>query len=164
MKDEENLIQQQTADVLKTYSTGERKDLIPILQEVQARLGYLPRKAMLEIASFFGIAEGVVYGVATFYNQFRLTPPGKHVIKVCMGTACHIKGGELIQDAWERKLDTKVGSVTQDREFSLERVACVGCCALAPVVVADETVYGEVRPTKVEGIIVDLERKEGDDL
>ena len=164
LEDEETQIEHQTAEVLQLHHAGEKKELIPILQEVQARLGYLPIRAMADTAHFLGIPENAVYGVATFYNQFRLTPPGKYPIKICMGTACHMKGGQLIVDAWERKLDIKVGGVTQDREFSLERVACVGCCAIAPVVMADETVYGDMRPTKVQGIVTELRGKKGDNL
>ena len=154
-------IREQTAQVLNSYSK-ERKNLIPILQDVQAGLRYLPKEAMLEIAGYLEMSESAVYAVATFYNQFRLSPPGRHNVKICMGTACHIKGGQLILEAWERKLEVKFGGITQDHEFSLERVACVGCCAMAPVVVADEVVHGRVRPTTVEGIIANL--KEEHDL
>ncbi|MCL0095212.1 NADH-quinone oxidoreductase subunit NuoE [Dehalococcoidia bacterium] len=131
----------------------ERAKLIPILQEVQVQLGYLPEQAMLEIAEYLQIDGSAVYGVATFYNQFRLTPPGKHPVKVCMGTACHMKGGTFVLEAWERELNIKVGETTPDGEFSLERVACVGCCTMAPVTVFEETVHGKMTPARIEGIL-----------
>lgn len=168
MKVEEDL-KHQITEILRS-SGKERKNLIPLLQEIQARLGYIPREAMQAVGKFMGIADTTVYGVATFYNQFRFIPPGKHHIKVCLGTACHIKGGNIILEAWERKLDIKEGEVTPDREFSLERVACVGCCALAPVSVVEDTVEGEetiegkMMPTRVDGILLsfELEKKKKD--
>ena len=156
-------IKEQTAEVLKSYKR-EQKNLIPILQDVQAILHYLPLEAVLEVAKFLGIPGSAVYGVVTFYNQFRLTPPGKHPIRVCLGTACHMKSGELIVEAWERELGIKVGEVTSDREFDLERVACVGCCAMAPVAVVDENVHGKVSPTKIQGIVAALKRESKHEL
>jgi NADH-quinone oxidoreductase subunit E len=98
-----------------------------------------------------------VYGVASFYNQFRFHPPGKHQIKVCLGTACHVKSGDIILENFERKLEIKTGETTKDREFSINRVACVGCCALAPVAIVDEIVHGHMAPSKVEGLILGFE-------
>lgn len=119
-------------------NNADREKLLPILQEVQHNLGYVPKQAMQQISEALDIPEVEIYGVTTFYNQFRLNPPGKHQIKVCMGTACHMTGGHIIMDSFARRLNIKEGETTPDREFSLERVACVGCCALAPVVVIDE--------------------------
>ena len=96
-------------------------------------------------------------GVATFYNQFRFHPPGKHPIKVCLGTACHVRGGDIILENFERKLGIHSGETTPDREFSIEKVACVGCCALAPVAVIEETVHGHMAPSKVEGLLMRIE-------
>jgi NADH-quinone oxidoreductase subunit E len=157
---EKELIKDHTLDILRAYD-GERRSLIPILQDIQAKFGYLPREAIKEVARFMRIREIEVFGVATFYNQFRLNPPGKHPIKVCLGTACHMKGGRIILEAWERRLGIKVGEVTSDREVSLERVACIGCCAMAPVSVVDEGVQGKMSPTRVDGILLsfELERK-----
>ncbi len=106
------------------------------------------------IAQFLEVPPGTVYSVATFYNQFRFVPSGKHPVKVCLGTACHLAGGTLILEAAERELDIKVGQVTPDREFSLERVACIGCCAIAPVMTVNETVYPKLTPVKVEEAFV----------
>ena len=158
---EEELVRNQTADILRSYS-GERRNLIPILQDIQSKFGYLPHEAIKEAAKFMRITEIEVLGVATFYNQFRLNPPGKHPIKVCLGTACHMKGGHIILEAWQRRLGIKTGETTLDREFSLDRVACVGCCAMAPVTVVEENIQGKVSPTRVDGILLsfDIEKKQ----
>ncbi len=156
---EEEIVRQQTIDIAKSYD-GTRGKLIPVLQEIQAKFGYLPREAIEEVAEFMRVTEIEIYGVATFYNQFRLTPPGKHQIKVCMGTACHIKGGKVILEAWERELGIKEGETSADREFSMERVACIGCCAMAPVCVADEVVHGKVTPTRISGILLSYKLQE----
>jgi len=132
----------------------ERSNLIPILQMIQHRHSYLPPQALRMVAEHLQMSSCEVYGVATFYNQFRFHPPGRHQIKVCLGTACHVKGGDIILENFQRKLGISAGETTPDREFSVDRVACVGCCALAPVAVVDETVHGHVAPSKVEGILL----------
>ena len=131
-----------------------RSNVISVLQMIQERHAYLAPEAIRMVAGHLGVASCEVYGVATFYNQFRFQPPGKHQIKVCLGTACHVKGGDIILENFERKLGISEGQTTPDREFSIDRVACVGCCALAPVAIVDETVYGKVAPSKVEGLIL----------
>lgn len=133
---------------------GGRGSLIPILQRIQERFSYLPAEAIHRVARHLDLTPGEVYGVATFYNQFRFHPPGKHPIKVCLGTACHVRGGEIILENFERKLGIKDGQTTEDREFSIDRVACVGCCALAPVALVQEKVHGHMAPSKVEGLIL----------
>lgn len=150
---QEDQLADRLIEVFSSYS-GERRNLIPLLQEVQKRLSYLPKEAMLDIAHFLKIPEVEVYGVATFYNQFRLAPLGKHHIRVCMGTACHLAGGKLVSEALERDLDIKVGETTRNREFSLERVACVGCCMLAPVVLIGEDVHPKMTPFKAEEALI----------
>ncbi len=132
---------------------GEKVELIPILQEIGNAFGYLPKEAMQGLADFLQIPAGTVYGVATFYNQFRFTPIGKNPVKVCMGTACHMKGGKLVTEALERELDIKVGDCTEDREFSLDRVACIGCCVLAPVITIGEDIHAKMTPFKVEEVL-----------
>jgi len=132
----------------------EKKNLIPLLQEVQARLGYLPRKALQEIADFLKMSDVEVWGVATFYNQFRFVPLGKYRATVCMGTACHLAGGRLILEALERELNLKVGETAEDGRFSLERVACIGCCMLAPVVVIKDRIHPKMTPFKVEEALI----------
>jgi len=144
---------EQLSETLSSYSR-EKRNLIPLLQECQTKLGYLPEEVMQEIAAFLGIPKVEVYGVATFYNQFRFVPLGKHHTKVCMGTACHLRGGKLVLEALERELDIKVGETTKDANFSLERVACIGCCMLAPVMVVRDKIYPRMTPFKVEEALV----------
>lgn len=161
---EERKIREEVQGLLQKFQTT-RENLIPILQEMQGLMGYLPLAGMEEVARYLSIPVGEVYGVATFYNQFRLTPPGKYQIKVCTGTACHVKRSYVILEEWERRLGIREGETTPDRLFSLEKVACVGCCALAPVVVirqdSQETFYGNMMTSRVNGLILEVERKEG---
>ncbi|MGB9825638.1 MAG: NADH-quinone oxidoreductase subunit NuoE [Desulfofundulus sp.] len=151
-EEEKRVAVERTVNILKHYSR-ERGNLIPILQQVQENLGYVPAVAMEEVARYLDIPPVDVYSVVTFYNQFRLVPPGRHKVRVCMGTACHMKGGHIILDCWKRRLGIDVNQVTPDREFSLERVACVGCCTMAPVTVIDDEVHGRVTPTRVDGLL-----------
>jgi len=141
----------------------EKTSLITLLQEVQKHFGYLPREAMIEVAQAKGTSPAAVFGVASFYNQFRMIPPGRYPVKMCMGTACHIKGGNAILKVWETKLGIGEGEVTEDRLFSLDRVACVGCCAMAPVSVVGEDVHGNMMPTSVDGILLAVEMAEKKD-
>jgi NADH-quinone oxidoreductase subunit E len=129
-------------------------NLISILQEIQERFGYLPRQGMVMVADHLGISPANVQGVATFYNQFRFSPPGRRHVQVCMGTACHIKQGDLILDQWKRRLGIEEGGRTEDGEYSIERVACVGACAMAPVSIVGKDVIGHMAPTKVDGILL----------
>jgi len=151
--EEEREIIEGVNDILQNQAGG-YCNLICILQQVQNRFRYLPRAAMIEIASQMGISPVNVFGVATFYNQFRFSPPGKIHVRACMGTACHIKQGGLVLDQWKRRLEIEEGERTPDGEFSLERVACVGACALAPVNILGDEVVGHMSPTKVDGVIV----------
>jgi len=163
MAEKEIEVTEKTKEVLERLG-NQRSNLIPILQKIQEEFGYLPPDAMPEVARFLNIPEIDVYGVATFYNQFRLTPPGKHSIKVCMGTACHVKGGHITLEAWQRRLKVGPGETTPDREFDLDTVACVGCCAMAPVTVVDKKVEGKAGPTRVDGILLSYQmqkEKEG---
>lgn len=153
-------IVKETETILKRF-TRKKQYLIPILQGVQGKLGYLPRESMLKIADYLGIAAIDVYSVVTFYNQFRLNPPGKHSIRVCLGTACHMKGGYITLDAWKRRLKIDSGETTPDREFDLDIVACVGCCTMAPVTVVDEKPEGQVEPTRVDGLLLGFGYEEG---
>ena len=150
--EEKSLLEQIKADLAEIGN--DRSKLIPILQLVQQKLAYLPGEALHLVADHLDISSSEVYGVATFYNQFRFNPPGKNPVKVCLGTACHVKGGDIILENFERKLEIKEGETTPDREFSVDRVACVGCCALAPVAVVGETVHGHMQPSKVEGLVL----------
>jgi len=158
MTKEQAEFKQKTRQVLNRFSR-KRGNLVPVLQKVQGKLGYLPREAMLEIAEFLGIPAIDVYSVVTFYNQFRLNPPGKHSIRVCLGTACHMKGGYITLDAWKRRLCIDRGQTTPDWEFDLDTVACVGCCVMAPVTVVNDKPQGKVEPTKVDGILLSFKLK-----
>lgn len=144
---------EQLAGILAGYE-GEKRELIALLQDVQADLGYLSKEAMQEIAGFLGIQAVEVWGVATFYNQFRFIPLGKNHVKICLGTACHLANGKLILEALERELDIKVGETAEDGNFSLERVACIGCCMLAPVMVIGDKIYPKMTPFKVEEALI----------
>jgi len=139
-----------------TLARRHPRNLIGILQDVQAAEGYLSNEAMLEVAKLLNMSSAAVWGVATFYNQFRFIPPGRKPIRVCMGTACHLAGGQLVLEATARELKIEVGGTSEDREFSLERVACIGCCALAPVVTIEGKVYPRMTPPGVEEALVEV--------
>jgi NADH-quinone oxidoreductase subunit E len=140
--------------------SSRRSELISLLQMVQARLGYISPQAINLLADHLGLTRSQLFGVASFYNQFRFNPPGKYQIKVCLGTACHVCGGDIILENFERKLGLEEGQTTDDREFSLDRVACVGCCALAPVALVGDDVYGYMAPSKIEGLFTKIETQE----
>jgi NADH-quinone oxidoreductase subunit E len=132
---------------------GEKAELIPILQQVQHVLGYLPGMAMSRIARFTRVPEPSVYGVATFYAQFKFVPVGRNIIKVCRGTGCYVKNAPRLLDELEKQLCIKDGETTPDMEYSLETVACFGSCALAPVVVVNDRVYGRMTPDKIKQLL-----------
>lgn len=135
--------------------------LIPVLQKVQDALGWLPKPAMDRIAAGLRIPASNVYGVATFYAQFRLKPVGKYIIKVCHGTACHVAGATKITEAFERELAVKDGETTADRMFTLESVACLGCCSLAPVAMVQKEAHGRLTGDKVAKVISDYRKADG---
>ena len=157
---EDTCVLENLRNQLKGFKKG-REELIPILQMFQEKLAYLPPQSIIMVANHLGLSPSEVFGVATFYNQFKFNPPGKNPVRVCLGTACHVKGADIILENFERKLDIKEGETTPDREFSIERVACVGCCALAPVALVGETIHGNMAPSKVEGLVlrVQLEKE-----
>lgn len=151
-------MEERLADILSSYPK-ERRALIPLLQSIQEEFGYIPEEGMSRIADYLGLSLNQVYGVASFYAQFRFTRPGKYVVKVCLGTACHVRGGEHILEAVERELGIKRGETTQDYKFSLERVACFGCCALAPVMVTGKSVHGKMTRFRVREVIKRVEQE-----
>lgn len=130
---------------------GTRNELVPILQEVQENLGYLPEEVMQDIARFVGVPESHVYSVASFYAQFRTMPLGKKRVAVCRGTACHIRGAPQILHEIEETIHLKEGETSEDLEYTLETVACIGCCALAPCIRVNKDVAGEMTPEKAKG-------------
>jgi NADH-quinone oxidoreductase subunit E len=150
-------VQEQIAEVLARHSQ-ERSALIPILQEVQEKLNYLPEEAVAEIAKYLRIPPSEVFGVLTFYAQFRTTPVGKNRICVCRGTACHVRGGARVLAAIQRHLGIKEGETTPDLKYTLETVACIGACALAPNMVINQDTYGRLNPQKAIEV---LDQREG---
>jgi NADH-quinone oxidoreductase subunit E len=147
-------VAEQLDEILSQYSGGSG-DLIPILQEAQERFGYLPEEVMRGIAKFLQLSESTVFGVSTFYAQFKLTPTGRRLVKVCRGTACHVRGGARILREVEKRLGIKPGETTSDLGYSLETIACFGSCALAPVMVIDKNVHGRMTTTKVGEILAE---------
>jgi len=130
-----------------------QKELIFVLHRIQAEYGYIPEEAIPLISQRLKITESEVYGVLTFYRAFRIRPLGKHVVTVCAGTACHVRGSHGIGQEMERILQIKPGETTPDREFSLETVNCFGCCAIGPMVVVDGKYHSHVTPDKIESIL-----------
>ncbi len=146
---EEELEEQLLREILSFYD-GKRGELIPILQEVQTNFGYLPEWAIELVAGFLNITEGQVYSVASFYAQFRLAPLGRHRVTICRGTACHIRGAPQILKGIEKALGLREGETSFDLEYTLESVACIGCCALAPCIKVNNQVHGQMTAEKVE--------------
>lgn len=138
---------------LRREFKGERGDLIPVLQRVQDIQGYLRPEAIRIVSRWLKISENEIFGIATFYAQFRFHPPGRHHLRVCLGTACHVRGGEQILLTAQQRLGVGTGETTPDGEYDLDRVACLGCCALAPVVAFDEKVYSEMSVLKIQRIL-----------
>ncbi len=142
--------------VLKDHEQH-RDSLIPILQGIQKKLGYISEEAVEVISSHLNISENDIYGVATFYAQFRFTRPGDHIVKVCQGTACHVRGCKRIMDEATRYLGIRPGETAPDYKFSLESVACFGSCALSPVVVINGTVHGRMTAQKIKRLLKAIE-------
>jgi NADH-quinone oxidoreductase subunit E len=143
---------QLVCDILEKHGF-QRAALIAILQDIQAKMNYLPRKALVQVAKSLDLPLTSIYEVATFYKAFSLEPKGKHTLKVCLGTACHVRGGARILDYLENRLDVKAGRTTQDLAFTLESVNCLGACALGPVLVVDHRYHGRVSAHKIESIL-----------
>jgi NADH-quinone oxidoreductase subunit E len=141
-------VQDKLEEIFSHYN-GDKQELIPILQATQEQFRYLPAAAMREIARFLRMPESTIYGVSTFYAQFKLTPLGKKIIRVCRGTACHVRGGAKVLSEIEKQLGVRAGETTPDREYTLETVACIGACALAPTMTIDKETYGKMTPKKV---------------
>ena len=146
--------------ILARYPSN-RGSLIPILQDVQEGFGYLSEDVVEELERLMGISANEIYGVATFYSQFRFSPPGQHTVQSCQGTACHIRGGQKILKELEQHLGITVGQTTSDGKFDLERGACLGCCALAPVVAVDGKVYAQMTAKKVPSVLAQYHSKKG---
>jgi NADH:ubiquinone oxidoreductase subunit E len=149
-------------DAVLDDAQGQRGMLIAVLQRVQEKIGYLPEEAMKMIAERLSLSLTNIYGVASFYKHFHFKPRGKKIVKVCAGTACHVRGGKAVLTEMENKLGIKEGETTSDRAVTLETVGCVGCCALAPVLtVNDKDLYGELTPKMVDDIIASVRSEHG---
>ena len=139
-------------EILDSYRE-QRNKVMPILQDINSTYKYLPEDVMRYVACELEMALSTLYQIATFYNSFRFEPPGEHIIKICEGTACHVKGIPKIVDAFQEKLDIKMGETTADGQFSMESARCFGCCGLAPVITVDEDVHGKLKSTDVAKIL-----------
>jgi len=161
----ENVIEDSSVDLklldslLDKYK-NKKGNLIPILQGAQNIYGYLPKKAFIKISEVAGLKLTEMYGVATFYTQFRLHPVGKHIVKVCHGTACHVQNATAISEAIEDALEVKDGETTPDRLFTLESVACLGCCSLAPVMMIGDNTFGKLTGSQAVKILKEIKIKE----
>jgi NADH-quinone oxidoreductase subunit E len=141
-----------------SHFKGEKHELIGVLQETQEKFRYLPAAAIKEIAGFLKIPEVTIYGVATFYAQFKLNPLGKRVIRICRGTACHVRGSAKVLDELEKQLGIKAGETTPDLEYTLETVACIGACALAPTMTIDSETFGKMTTKKVAEVLGEFKK------
>jgi NADH-quinone oxidoreductase subunit E len=153
MQNLDNVKLDEVEELLKRYEGGDKSLLIPILQETQKAYGYLPKKALEQIAEYVNVSLSHIYGLVTFYNQFYLTPRGRNSVRVCRGTACHVRGGPSILRAAQKVLGIKEGETTSDLRFSLETVACFGACFLSPVMMVNNDYYGKLLPENVDTIL-----------
>jgi len=132
-------------------------ELIPILQDVQRGFGYISPESVKRISRYLKVSENQIYGVSSFYAQFRFTEPGRHGVKVCLGTACHVRGGATLLEVLERGLGISCGQTTDDKRYDLERVACLGCCALSPVVQIDRDIYSRMTVNRLTELLKEYE-------
>lgn len=165
IKTEQNNIQDEAVDLspldpLIAQYKGKKGNMIPLLQHTQEHFGYIPHDAFVKLSKETRLKMSDMYGVATFYAQFRLHPVGKHIIKVCHGTACHVQNANSITEALQESLGVKDGETTDDRIFTLESVACLGCCSLAPVLMVSGNTFGKLTKTEAVKIIMDIKIKE----
>jgi len=144
--------------VMKNY-TGAESQLIPLLQKLQEAYGYLPQDVIQRLSEKTGIFVSQIMGVVTFYSQFRLKPVGKNIVRVCFGTACHVNGAENIADAICRELNIELGGTTEDKMFTVESVACLGCCSLAPVIMINDETHGRLSPDSARNVIRQAKEK-----
>ena len=143
--------------ILTPYK-GKKGVVVAVLQELQEKFGYIAPEAVETMARELRISENEIYGVATFYTQFRFQPPGKHQLRVCLGTACHVRGALTVLEELQRDLGIKAGETTADGQFSLDTVMCLGACALGPVVVLDEDYHGQMTPAKARKLLEEVQK------
>lgn len=154
-----SVVHEDVESVLQAHPGAGREALIPILQEVQDACGYLSREAIVKIGQHLGLSVSKIYGVATFYNQFRFQPLGKYHIQVCRGTACHVKGSYAVLENLKQTLQLEAGQTSRDGLFSIEVVACIGACGLAPVIKINEEFYADMTPAKLDRLIKTYRKK-----
>ncbi len=155
----ENIDLKPALDIIESYR-GKDGSLMPILQDVQSIYGYLPETVLGTVSKETNTPMSRIYGIATFYSQFRLDPVGENLIRVCHGTACHVSGAENITLALETELGVVDGDTTEDKQFTLESVACLGCCSLAPVIMVNEDTHGNLTPDKSKKVVKKYEQRE----
>ncbi|MCK4630025.1 MAG: NAD(P)H-dependent oxidoreductase subunit E [Bacteroidales bacterium] len=142
-----------TQSILNKFPQKDKSNLIQILQAVQEKDSFLSPEAIGRISEHLRVSRSYIFGVATFYSQFKFNPPGRHSIRICLGTACHVQGGDFLLNAIKSELDISTGETTEDGKFDLDRVACLGCCALAPVVKIDNTIHSRMSVIKLKEIL-----------
>lgn len=154
----EKKLKQETNEILKKYPK-EKDKLIAILNDIQEKYGYIPKKSQLEISNYLSIPMAQIYGVITFYSRFTLEPKGKYNISICLGTACYVKGSQAILDRAKERLKIEPGEVTKDGKFSIDEVRCVGACGLAPVFMINDEVYGNATVKQFDEVIDEYMKK-----
>ena len=143
--------------IFKNFPPQEKAFLIPILQSFQERDGYISDQSIEDISGYLRISRSHIFGVASFYAQFKFNPPGRHSIKICLGTACHVQGGDFLLNALKSEIGIGPGETSEDGRFDLERVACLGCCALAPVVMINEQIHSRITVIKLKEVLTAYE-------
>ena len=148
-----------TQSILNKFTQKDKSNLIPILHAIQKKEGYISPAVVEKISKHLRVSKGHIYGVASFFSQFKFNPPGRHSIKICLGTACHVRGAQIIAEEFERELGIKAGETTQDLEFSFETVNCLGACALGPIVVVDGKYHGQMNIVKAQVLLEKIQGK-----
>jgi len=143
--------------IMRKYAAGDKSNLIAVLQDVQKKEGYITPEAVENISGYFRLSRSQIYGVASFYSQFKFNPPGRNSIKICLGTACHVQGGDFLLNALKSEIGISQNETTEDGRFDLERVACLGCCALAPVVMVNDAIFSNMSVVKMKELLARYE-------
>ncbi len=139
--------------IISRYAPGDKSNLIAILQEVQKKEGYITPDAVERVSGFLRLSKSQIYGVASFYSQFKFNPPGRNSVKICLGTACHVQGGDFLLSALKSEIGISPNETTPDRRFDLERIACLGCCALAPVIMVNDAIFSNMSVVKMKQLL-----------
>jgi NADH-quinone oxidoreductase subunit E len=151
--DEQMVMEKDDLDLIFADFSGKPDELIPVLQAIQKKFGYISQDAVHQAAGFLRVSENIIFGVASFYTQFRFRPPGKNLVRVCLGTACHVQGGKALSEEIEKTLNIRSGETTPDGQFDFQEVACLGCCAQASVVEINGKVYGKMTPAQLSQVL-----------